>query len=66
MHIHIELAKEYIKDGLFSKKSYSYLYNASETRNDSSYGYSVIFSQETAEELLLQAKKFIDEVETLI
>ena len=61
-----QLAKEYVKEGLFSKESYRYLYDAKETRNDSSYTYSMTFSEETAEELILQAEKFIDEVETLL
>ena len=61
-----QLAKEYVNEGLFSKESYRYLYNAKETRNDSSYTYSMIFSQETAGELILQAEKFIAEVETLL
>ena len=47
-------------------ESYRYLYDAKETRNDSSYTYSMTFSEETAEELILQAEKFIDEVETLL
>ena len=31
-----QLAKEYVKKGLLSKESYGYLYDARETRNDSS------------------------------
>ena len=58
------MANEYVKEDLFSKESYRYLYDAKETRNDSSYTYSMTFSEETAEELILQAEKFIDEVET--
>ena len=61
-----QLAKEYVKEGLFSKESYRYLYDAKETINGSSYTYSMTFSEETAEELILQAEKFIDEVETLL
>ena len=61
-----QLAKEYVKEGLFSKKSYKYLYDARETRNDSSYGYSITFSKGTAEELIFQAEEFIYEVETLL
>ena len=61
-----QLAKEYVKTGLFSKESYGYLYDAREIRNDSSYGYSKTFSEEDAESLILQAEKFINEVETLL
>lgn len=61
-----QLAKEYVKTGLLSKKTYGYLYDARETRNDSSYGYSKTFTEEDAEELILQAEKFINEVETLL
>ena len=60
-----QLAKEYVKTGLFSKESYGYLYYARETRNDSSYDYSKTFTEEDAEKLILQAEKFINEVETL-
>lgn len=61
-----QLAKEYVKEGLFSKETYGYLYDARETRNDSSYGYSKTFSEETAYELISQAEKFINEVENLL
>lgn len=61
-----QLAKEYVKEGLFSKKSYDYFYKARETRIDSSYEYSITFSEETAKELILQAEEFINEVETLL
>ena len=61
-----QLAKEYVKIGLLSKKTYVYLYDARETRNDSSSGYSKTFTEEDAEELILQAEKFINEVETLL
>lgn len=61
-----QLAKEYVKTGLLSKETYGYLYDARETRNDSSYGYSKTFTEEDAEELILQAEKFINEVETLL
>ena len=43
-----QLAKEYVKEGLFSKESYDYFYNARETRNDASYTYSMTFDEETA------------------
>ena len=61
-----QLAKEYVKTGLLSKETYGYLYDARETRNDSSYDYSKTFTEEDAEELILQAEKFINEVETLL
>ena len=60
-----QLAKEYVKEGLLSKESYGFLYDACETRNDSSYGYSKTFTEEGAETIILQAEKFINEVETL-
>ena len=61
-----QLAKEYVKTGLLSKESYNFIYNARETRNDSSYDYSRTFSDEDAETLILQAEKFINEVESLL
>ena len=61
-----QLAKEYVKTGLLDKETYNYLYNARETRNDSSYDYSKTFTEEDAENLILQAKKFINESETLL
>ena len=61
-----QLAKEYVKEGLISKESYGYFYDARETRNDSSYVYSRIFTEGDAEKLILQAEKFINEVETLL
>ena len=61
-----QLAKEYVKTGLLSRESYYFIYNARETRNDSSYDYSRTFSDEDAETLILQAEKFINEVESLL
>ena len=61
-----QLAKEYVKTGLLSKESYDSLYESRETRNDSSYDYSKTFSEEEAENLILQAEKFINEVEALL
>ena len=61
-----QLAKEYVKTGLLSKETYGYLYDARETRNDSSYGYSKNFTEEDAETLILHAEKFINEVETIL
>ncbi|WP_295723724.1 HEPN domain-containing protein [uncultured Methanobrevibacter sp.] len=57
-----QLAKEYVKEGLLSKESYDYLYDGRTLRNKSSYDYSTVFSEELAEELILQAETFIDEV----
>ena len=42
------------------------IYDGRTLRNKSSYDYSVVFSEELAEELILQAEKFIDEVEQLL
>ena len=61
-----QLAKEYVKKGLLSKEAYDYLYDGRTLRNKSSYDYSLVFSEELAEELILQAEKFIDEVEQLL
>lgn len=61
-----QLAKEYVKTGLFSKENYDYLYDAMELRNDSSYNYSRVFTEDIAKELIEQAEKFIAEVETLL
>ena len=61
-----QLAKEYVRNGLFSKESYAFLYDARETRNDSGYGYSKTFSEEDALKLILQAEKFIEEAESLL
>lgn len=61
-----QLAKEYVKEGLLSKEAYDYLYDGRTLRNKSSYDYSLVFSEELAEELILQAEKFIDEVEQLL
>ena len=61
-----QLAKEYVKEGLLSKEAYDYLCDGRTLRNKSSYDYSLVFSEELAEELILQAEKFIDEVEQLL
>lgn len=55
-----------LKKGLLSKEAYDYLYDGRTLRNKSSYDYSLVFSEELAEELILQAEKFIDEVEQLL
>lgn len=60
------LAKEYVMTGLFSKENYDYLYDAMELRNDSSYNYSRVFTEDMAKELIEQAESFIAEVETLL
>ena len=59
-------AKEYVKEGLFSKESYDYLYDGRTLRNKSSYDYSIVFTEELAKELIVQAEKFINEVEMLL
>ena len=61
-----QLAKEYVKEGLFSKESYDYLYDGRTLRNKSSYDYSIVFTEELAKELIVQAEKFINEVEMLL
>ena len=60
------LAKEYVKKGLLSKEAYDYLYDSRTLSNKSSYDYSLVFSEELTEKHILQAKKFIDEVEQLL
>ena len=61
-----QLAKEYVKTGLLSKENYDSLYDAMELRNDSSYNYSRVFTEDMANELIEEAEKFIAEVETLL
>lgn len=61
-----QLAKEYVKEGLFSKESYDYLYDGRTLRNKSSYDYSIVFTEELAKELIVQTEKFINEVEMLL
>lgn len=61
-----QLAKEYVKDGLFSKEIYDYLHDGIAIRNDSSYNYSAVFSEEIADELISHAEEFLDEVERLL
>lgn len=61
-----QLGKEYVKEGLFSKESYNYIYEARSIRNKSSYDFSMDFDEDLAKELILQAEKFIAEVETLL
>lgn len=60
------MGKEYVKEGLFSKESYNYIYEARFIRNKSSYDFSMDFDEDLAKELILQAEKFIAEVETLL
>lgn len=43
-----QLTKEYVKEGLFSKESYDYLYDGRTLRNKSSYDYSIVFTEELA------------------
>lgn len=63
-----QLAKEYVKTRLLSKESYDFLYNGRETRNDSSYDYSKIFTEEDAENLILEAVnyKILDNINIII
>ena len=51
---------------MLNKETYDYFYDARTLRNKSSYDYSVVFSEELAKELILEAEKFIDEVESLL
>lgn len=61
-----QLGKEYVKEGLLSRESYRYIYDARSIRNKSSYDYSMNFTEELAEELILNVEKFISEVESLL
>lgn len=61
-----QLAKEYVKEGLMSKETYDYLYDARTIRNKSSYDYATVFSEELAEEIMVHAETFINEVESLL
>lgn len=61
-----QLGKEYVKEGLLSRESYRYIYDARSIRNKSSYDYSMNFTEELAEELILNAEKFISEVESIL
>ena len=61
-----QLAKEYVKEGLFSKENYNYLDYARTIRNKSSYAYGIVFSEELAQEIISYAEKFLDEVEQLL
>ncbi|WP_297981744.1 HEPN domain-containing protein [uncultured Methanobrevibacter sp.] len=61
-----QLGKEYVKEGLLSRESYRYIYDARSMRNKSSYDYSMTFTEELAEELILNAEKFISETESIL
>lgn len=61
-----QLAKEYVKEGLFSKESYNYLDYARTMRNKSSYACGIVFSEDLAREIISHAEKFLDEVEQLL
>lgn len=61
-----QLGKEYVKEGLLSRESYRYIYDARSIRNKSSYDYSMNFTEELAEELILNAEKFISEAESIL
>ena len=60
-----QLAKEYVKPGLLSK-TFEFLNGGMADRNKSSYDYSVVFTEETAEKYICKAERFIDESETLL
>ena len=51
---------------MFSKEIYDYLHDGIAIRNDSSYNYSAVFSEEIADELISHAEEFLDEVERLL
>lgn len=61
-----QLAKEYVKPGLLSKETYEFLNGGMADRNKSSYDYSVVFTEETAERYICKAERFIDEAEALL
>ena len=61
-----QLGKEYVKTGLLSKETYEFLNGGMADRNKSSYDYSMNFTEELAEELILNAEKFISEVESIL
>lgn len=56
----------YVKEGVFSRKCYSYIHDARDIRNQSSYDFSAVFSRELAEELLVHAEEFVQEIESLL
>ena len=61
-----QIAKEYVKQGLLSKETYEFLNGGMADRNKSSYDYSAVFNEETAEEYIFKAKRFISEAEVLL
>ena len=61
-----QLAKEYVKPGLLSKETFEFLNGGMADCNKSSYDYSVVFTEETAEKYICKAERFIDESETLL
>ena len=61
-----QIAKEYVKPGLLSKETYEFLNGGMADRNKSSYDYSAVFNEETAEEYIFKAKRFISEAEVLL
>ena len=61
-----QLAKEYVKPWLLSKETFEFLNGGMADRNKSSYDYSVVFTEETAEKYICKAERFIDESETLL
>ena len=61
-----QLAKENVKPGLLSKETFEFLNGGMADRNKSSYDYSVVFTEETAEKYICKAERFIDEAEALL
>ena len=48
------------------KETFEFLNGGMADRNKSSYDYSVVFTEETAEKYICKAERFIDESETLL
>ena len=48
------------------KETYEFLNGGMADRNKSSYDYSAVFNEETAEEYIFKAKRFISEAEVLL
>lgn len=61
-----QLAKEYVKTGLLFKETYEYLNGGMADRHKSSYDYSAIITEKTAEKYIHNAETFINEAETLL
>ena len=48
------------------KETFEFLNGGMADHNKSSYDYSVVFTEETAEKYICKAERFIDESETLL